>query len=61
MNTRITLEVDYNSLHKVILENLIDTFEYTDASIETMNALALVIKFYATEAEWKAFAKKNGL
>ena len=61
MNKQITLEVEYESLNKAILEDLIDHFEYSDADIETINALALVIKFYATDAEWKAFARKNGL
>lgn len=61
MSKRIELDVEYESLNTVILQDLIDHFEHSEADIETINALALVIKFYASDVEWKAFSKKNGL
>jgi len=59
MSKKITVELDEDMLNDLVLQDLVDHFENSELNVSQMNALAVVIKFYSNDKEWKAFSKRH--
>jgi len=62
MTKRIVVDIEFDALNDLVLDDLIDHFDsHEDGDIELQNALARVIKYYSTEKQWKQFQKIRGV
>jgi hypothetical protein len=58
MTKRIVVDIEFDALNELVLDDLIDHFDsHDDGDIELQNALLRVIKYYSTEKQWKHFKK----
>lgn len=55
----IKVNLDTDLVNDIVLQDLVSHFETTDLTSEQANALAVVIKFYSTNKEWKQFVERN--
>jgi hypothetical protein len=62
MTKRIVVDIEFDALNELVLDDLIDHFDsHDDGDIELQNALLRVIKYYSTEKQWKQFKNIRGV
>jgi hypothetical protein len=60
MTKRVTIEIEFDALNDIILDDLIEQFDnHDEGDIELQNSLARVIRHYSTDKQWKAFQKNR--